>query len=136
MSSERPSERVIEQRVRNRIIEHLELASSFEVQQAYQAEVPFVNVPYEVINGWEDWVRPGSWPLSGPSGALTDDEVDAVRTFTNVWDAVADEIPDDYPRLAEVQAMEAWNRLRDAAVVALAVFASRGPLSEDEEVPN
>jgi predicted transcriptional regulator len=41
--------------------------------------------------------------------------------------------PDDYPTLDAVQAMPAWDRLRQAALDAGAVFARRGKLSEDIE---
>lgn len=47
-----PSPRLVAQRIRNRIIEYLELASSFEAQQ----HAPIAHVPNEVINQWEDWV--------------------------------------------------------------------------------
>jgi hypothetical protein len=52
-----PSRRVVEQRVRNRIIEYLEPASSFEAQQQYERDVAIAHVPYELINQWEDWVH-------------------------------------------------------------------------------
>jgi hypothetical protein len=95
MPDDEPSDRIIEQRIRNRIIEQLELAGSFEAQRDHQAAVPFVHVPYAVINGWEDRVRPGCRPLSGSPGALSAGEIDAVKAFNRVWDAVADEVPDD-----------------------------------------
>ena len=49
-----PSERVVEQRVRNRVIEYLELTSSLAAQADYEKSVPIAYVPYEVINQWED----------------------------------------------------------------------------------
>ena len=54
-AEDKPSLRVVEQRVGNRVIEYLELASSFAVQQEYERHVPLAHVPYEVINQWEDW---------------------------------------------------------------------------------
>jgi hypothetical protein len=54
---DKPSRRVVEQRVRNRIIEYLELASSFETQQGYERDVPIAHISYEVISQWEDWVH-------------------------------------------------------------------------------
>jgi hypothetical protein len=58
------SERLIEQRVRNRIIEYLELAASFEEQRRYEQDVPIAYVPYEVINQWGDqvWIHPSQNP--------------------------------------------------------------------------
>jgi hypothetical protein len=54
---DKPSRRVAERCVRIRIIEYLELASSFEAQQEYERDVPVAHVPYEIINQWEDWVH-------------------------------------------------------------------------------
>lgn len=57
MEAEQPSDRIVEQRIRNRVIEYFEMVSSFAAQQAYEEMgPPFVNVPYEVINQWEDWI--------------------------------------------------------------------------------
>ena len=50
--ADQPSARLVEQRIRNRIIESLELAASFEVQQQYERDVPIAYVPGEVLNQW------------------------------------------------------------------------------------
>ena len=64
---DKPSPRVVEQRVRNRVIEYLELAASFQEQQEYERNAPIAHIPYEVINQWEDWVHqdPREDPNSG-----------------------------------------------------------------------
>jgi hypothetical protein len=59
---DKPSRRVVEQRVRNRIIAYLEVASSLEAQQEYERDVPMAHVPYEVINQWDDRVRLDRFP--------------------------------------------------------------------------
>ena len=128
MPDESPSPRVVSQRIRNRIIENLELAGSFEAQLEYERNVPFVNVPYEVINQWEDWVH-----RDPRLGVQLSDEVDAMATYRRVWSVVADAVPDDYPSLADVQALPAWDQLRVAANVALGVFEIRGRMAEDAE---
>lgn len=53
-ASSEPTRRLVEQRVRNRIIEYLELAASFKEQLAYERNAPIANVAHEVINQWED----------------------------------------------------------------------------------
>jgi hypothetical protein len=65
-ASQPPSGRLVEQRVRNRIIEYLELASSFEAQREYERNVPIAHVPYEVINQWDDqvWTDPRENPYN------------------------------------------------------------------------
>ena len=85
-----PSDRVIEQRIRNRIIEYLDLAASYEAQAAYQTSVPFVTVPYEVINQWDDWVPADPGDLARNVGVFSPDEVRAMCEFQAVLDRVAD----------------------------------------------
>jgi hypothetical protein len=129
-----PSRRLIDQRVRNRIIEYLKLASSFEDQLTYQRNVARIGVDVvsETINQWEDWV-PADPRTHELSDVYTADEVRAVRDYHVVWDDVADRTPTAL-RLDAVQELQAWNELRQAAVAALAVFERRGPLPEDREV--
>jgi hypothetical protein len=124
----------VDQRIRNRIIESLELAASYDDQLTYEKSVPFVNVPYEVINGWGDWVpappRPPVSDLSVFAGA----ELQAIEEYRPAWDAAGDAIGDEYPSVRAVQALPEWNELRQQAKKALTVFRHRGKLPEDREV--
>jgi hypothetical protein len=128
-----PSERVVDQRIRNRIIEYFELAASNDDQLAYEKNVPIAHVPYEVINQWEDWVP------AGPSKAVNDPsvfsaaELQEMQDFQLVWESTAAAVPDDYPHLSDVQALPAWDQLRQQAKRALRVFEVRGKLPEDRE---
>lgn len=128
-----PSERVVEQRVRNQIVEYLELASSFAAQVEYERAAPIAHVPYEVINQWEDWLPQGLPTVNNYPGVWTNEEIEALNRFHVVWHETADAVPDDYPSLHAVQGMPAWKRLRSEADAALAVFARRGKLAEDRE---
>lgn len=132
MADESVSPRIIEQRIRNRLIEYFELAGSNEVQRKYQEDVPFVSVPYEVIDQWDDWVRgdpPSEWFAT--SAVFSADEADALGEFYDMWRSV--HLPDDYPALSDVQATPDWGRLRSAALAAAAVFTRRGRMPEDHE---
>ena len=51
-----PSPQLLRQRIRNNIIEYLELAASVDEKRAYERNVPITQVPDEVINQWEDSV--------------------------------------------------------------------------------
>lgn len=125
-----PSQRLVEQRVRNRLIEALQLAASFEDQKILEQTVNAVN---ETINLWED-TDPVRWGWDF-ADVYTDEEEDAVRAFHVTWESVANRLPDEqFPSLEVVQASEAWRELRDAAMAALLVFEQRGKLSEDREV--
>jgi hypothetical protein len=130
-----PSARVVEQRIRNRVIEYLALASSFDAQLTYEREVPIEHVPYEIINLWED-----SFPVDPRrrldlSEVYTSEEVEALQDYHEVWELAAAALPDTYPSLADVQAMPEWEKLRRAAELARDVFAKRGMLPEDREAP-
>jgi hypothetical protein len=128
------SPRIVEQRVRNRVIETLELAGSFEEQDDYARTVPIAYVPYEVINQWEDWVHTDPHIDASISTVYSPQEVDAMRRFHVVWQMASDALPDDYPSLNRVHAMPEWSALRDEARAASAIFHVRGPMPEDREV--
>ncbi|WP_163543488.1 hypothetical protein [Occultella kanbiaonis] len=112
-NAEWPTKRVVEQRIRNRLIEYFELASSFTAQLRYEAAAPIVHVPYEIINQWEDWTL-GLDLWLDEAQVYTAEEKEALRRFQVVWDRAAEE-------------------LRQEAELALAVFARRGRLPEDQE---
>jgi hypothetical protein len=133
--AEQPSKRLVEQRIRNRVIEYLELAASFEEQQQYERNVPIAYVPGEVIDQWGDNFPRGLERDLPRVGIFSADEIAALREVEPTWVAACRAMPDDYPTLPAVQALPAWEALRDAASSALAVFEQRGGLSEDEEVP-
>ncbi len=128
-----PSEMVIAQRVRNRIMEYLAVASSYAEQQDYQRKVPKVHIPDEMINQWEDWVDGDrldwySEPVFSPV------EQTSLRHFHAIWNSVANDTPDPLPALSALIGTEPWERLRKAAEDALGVFSIRGRFDEEREV--
>jgi hypothetical protein len=133
---DKPSRRVVAQRVRNRVIEYLELASSFEEQQEYERNAPIAHIPYEVINQWEDWVHMDPREDPDLSDVYGRAEVEAMGQFHAAWDEAASAVSHNYPPLSEVQALPEWGRLRDAAGSALSVFLRRGKMPEDVEFEN
>lgn len=126
-----PTQQVVLQRIRNRIIEYLELASSFGVQRDYQSIAP-VNVGNEIINQWEDLVRESHDPAF-VAPVFSAAEQEAVAQFHKVWNAAAANTPDPVPDLEALFATAEWQRLRAAALLALRVFLARGKLSENKE---
>lgn len=124
-----PSESIVQQRLRNRIMESLELAASIEDQREYQHRVPFVDVPTEIINRWEDFVGQ-DWRRHYAAGAVfTTSEIDAIAEFDAVWNDVAERVP-DLP-LEALAGTADWKRLMEAAGRSLQVFLRRGRLPED-----
>lgn len=132
-STEQPSARVIEQRCRNRVIEYLQLAASFDEQLEYEVAAPIAHIPYEVINQWEDWVPVDPRCDEHIASVYDADEVEAMCQVQVAWQVACDAVPDDYPTLAEVQALREWEQLRDSAMSALSVFMRRGVMPEDRE---
>lgn len=130
-NADRPSDLIVEQRVRNRLIEYFELASSYVAQNEYaKAAPPYVHIPYEIIEQWEDWVPHLDLVLTD-SNVYTSREKEVLSRFQSVWELTTKAIGDDYPSLEAVQAMPAWEDMRLAAAAALAVLAKRGRLPED-----
>jgi len=132
MEEDDVSDQVVCQRVRNRIIGYLELASSFEEQLDYQRVAP-IWVPNEVINQWGDWVRDPADPWYGPP-VFSLEERAAIASFDATLNEVCDGTPRALPPIEDLVLHPTWERLRAAAEAALHVFRVRGLLSEEEEI--
>lgn len=132
-SESNPTQRVIDQRVRNRVIEYLEWASSEQHQREYQAAAP-INVANEIFNQWEDWVRDETIDrFASPVFSIS--ELAAIRRFHLAWNLSADETPDVMPELHDFIGTPPWQRLRSAAESALQAFCLRGRFDEETEDP-
>lgn len=123
---------LVSRRIRNRIIEYLELVANPETQMDYQARVPVAHVPSEVINQWEDWTSgdPAMWPEALSAEVYVPEEIEAMQRFHATWTAVAGATPDPLPPLPEILNLAEWAKLSRSASDALAVFSHRGPLPE------
>ena len=130
MQHEHVNETVLLQRIRNRVIDYLDLASDFESQLHYRASVSSISVPTEIICQWRDCVMDSNvdW-MREP--VFTEAERNAVRQFEVVWGQVCAATLDPMPELLELQSSDQWRMLRDAARRASEVFAERGKLPED-----
>ena len=129
-----PSPRVVEQRIRNRVIEYLELASSFDDQLQYQRNVEWVHIPVEIIEQWADSVRGDPRTDSQPLSVYSADELHVMGDFHATWDRVADRTPYGDLSITDLQQLPEWDELRQAAISALAVFQQRGRMPEDREI--
>ena len=97
---------MVEQRVCNRIIEYLDLAASYEEQTVHEnAGPPFVNVPYEIINQWGDWIVKDPRRDPRPLEVFSTDEVLAMCEFQSRLDLTVRAVSNDYPQTVEVQAL-------------------------------
>jgi hypothetical protein len=127
------STQLLQQRARNGIMDYLALAASADEQREYERRVSIANVPDEVINQWEDWVREDDLGWYAPP-VFSHEESEAIRRFHDVWDGVADETPNPMPDSIDLLiGTPAWNRLMAAAQVALDVFLKGGRFDQDVE---
>jgi hypothetical protein len=133
MADDSPSGLLILQRIRNRIIEELELTSSFEEQRRYDIAAPLAHVPSEVVCGWEDWVDDKKINGYGPP-VFSEAEVLAIKVYHAQWQGIVDSLRVAQLSLDQVQELDQWKRLSVAAQHALKAFTKRGKLPEDIEV--
>jgi hypothetical protein len=131
LPNDNPPPRLIAQRIRNRIIETLELVSSFEAQFQYQSH-QVCHVPDQVILWWYDWVGDPIRP-DFPAPVFSPAEVEAMHRYHAVVESVCDHTPGRLPDLEHLVTTPVWQHLRSAAAEALLTFQLRGRLSEDHE---
>lgn len=124
-----PEQPVGLRRVRNRIIEYLELASSFAAQRQLQEAAPAMSAADEVLNQWEDWVTP-DWKQQFVEPVFSAEERNAIAQFAAVWRGIADGAPHPLPPLEVLFATPNWQALQRAAAALLAVFLLRGRSDE------
>jgi hypothetical protein len=133
MQSDQPSRLILLQRIRNQIIEYLEMASSFDNQRRYQDSVPHVSVPVEVIELWLDWIDENEPLKNCLEPVFSPEERDAVVKYHALFVDVCNKTPKMLPALDVLIRDPNWMRLRAGAEQALIAFRKRGKLAEDEE---
>lgn len=122
---------VLYNRLRNRIIEHLELAASAEEQLNYQRAAPIAHVSNELLNTWGDWVKDESTIDQFTAPIFTLEEQQAVRDFNSTVDSVARQTAHSLPYITNFIGTPAWQELSSSAASALSVFSIRGLGPED-----
>ena len=125
MAMEEISDLLLNQRIRNRIIEVLEITASYEEQEKFGSD--------EVVNMWEDWVDDNRI-IDYLEPVFTKQEQECLAEFHKTWNYVADHTPQILPNISELKQNEYWSALVDAASKALVVFSQRGKMSEDIEI--
>jgi hypothetical protein len=134
LTQDHPSEQVVLQRIRNRVIEVLEIAASYEEQMRYQAKVPYINVPDELCSMWFDDLVSENWQSWFTPPVFTPEEIDAVTHFDKIYRTVVAALPPHQQALSELIGSTQWEQLRTAASESLKAFNSRGRLSEEQEI--
>ena len=115
---------LLQQRVRNRMIDVLEIAASFEDIARWGT--------FEVINRWEDWYH-GPDPAFFAEPVFSPEELRQIDVFTAAWDATPQIDEPQFFKSEEIHGLTHWQRFRAAAQEALSIFEKRGRFSEDNE---
>lgn len=116
------SRQLLYQRLRNRVIELLELYCSFDDIAKLGA--------FEAINMVDDWLP---FDYDEAPKVFSEKEKGAVREFLQLWDGAADATDEDTQDVAWLESSVEWVRLSKSAKRALHIFSERGRFSEDEE---
>src|SRR4051812_41255600 len=118
MSTETPFARVVDQRIRNRLIEYLEFVSDSEYKP------PQLGFD-ELLNQWEDWVsRPITENLF-PAPVYTEDEVEMLRHVDLAWEAFCDATPRSIKDEAAAIRLHEWAVFVRVARQTLNTFSRR-----------
>jgi len=116
------SRQLLYQRLRNRVIELLEMYSSLENIASFGA--------YEMINMVDDWL-----PLDYNKApkVFTETEQELIAEFIRLMSNASDATDSNTSNLEWLKASVEWNRLFEFAQKALTVFSERGRFSEKVE---
>jgi len=122
---DQPSPRLIEQRVRNRVIETLETFAKIEANHLwfYLAEA---------VDDW-DASNPPDLPPSFPAPVYSPAETVALLQFVTAFNEFCDAWPRGVPE-SEAIRLPQWEHLVSHAKAALTELSRRGRLPEDREI--
>ncbi|MBK1853220.1 hypothetical protein FE845_17880 [Marinobacter sp. 1-4A] len=103
---------------RKEVFEVLDLISSKEEQLDYQAKAPIAYVSAELFNQWDDCYqipKEQEWYKE----AFTDGELSILQEFDEALEAVSKDTPQNPPDIHEFVNTPEWERLSNAASIAL-----------------
>ncbi|MEP1553401.1 MAG: hypothetical protein ABJJ44_18690 [Paraglaciecola sp.] len=123
---------VVEQRIRNLIVDHLTLLTSPTSINEYQEKVP-VNIVNELFEQWYDNVDFRIHLIENfESPTYTEEERVAILKVSSLMEYALSNTPDKFPDLNQFLVSAHYQLLSNCAKEALSVFLVRGKLSDDE----
>jgi hypothetical protein len=120
MIKDEPSQLIINQRIRNRLIEYLEMIVDYQI-----APPPFDT--NELLNQWEDWVVMPCSTLSFQPPVFTLDEANLLVNVGSAWEIICNLADTNVTKTSD------WIRFENFATIALQKLNLRGKLSEDTQ---
>ena len=117
---------LVEQRIRNRLIEYVEWVQEYE-----GASEPRLGMN-ELLNQWEDFITRPVDESNFPAPVFTGNEVSALNLLDAAWEVLCSATPDHiaYNSDSDVFKLREWANFFDSAGDAVEVFHRRGKLSE------
>lgn len=118
-----PWHAILNQRLRNRMMDHFEVASWSVPQRQHEASAYLLDwAPLDNVDAEVEF----------PSPAYSSEERNAVLAYDRAWKEAA--IGMTMPLVPKIIDTPFWARMRPAAETAFAVFRTRGELPEDVEL--
>jgi hypothetical protein len=119
------SERLLAQRLRNRIMEVLSIYSTDEDWRLLG--------PDEVINQWADNVDESRMPIYVEPVFSAKEGAELLK-FHELWLQYCDATPKFMPPFEQIRKTDEWKTLQNSAIDLLALFNLRGRLDEEIEI--
>lgn len=120
MAEQRVPHALLQQRIRNRLIDYFEIASSLDLIASFGA--------FEIINMWDDLVVD---PEFSDEPVFSPFERKAIQVIGEILSRCAAETEQDVFCASTLAKSQSWQQLRDAATAALSEFQKRGRFPND-----
>lgn len=124
MTEEETYRLLVQQRIRNRIIEYFGIVVEFESD-------PGAMSFNGLVNQWEMYVDHPFTSSEYPAPAFTDKEVSALQRVDAAWEAFCEATPAHISHERSTFQLPSWSALVSEAKSALLVFGERGKLPEE-----
>ena len=123
------SDRIIQQRLRNLLIDSLKFWANADLPRRFAAQHPFIHVPDEMALDAFDFCNNRPYETRPDWAALTENEDTSFRRFQDAVDSISQ--VEWTLGLEEFLASSAYHSVRTITQEALDIFMERGRLSQD-----
>ena len=118
------SDTLLNQRLRNRIIEVLEMFADEAFVEKFGTD--------EIIESWYDFVDEDRFEYINEP-VFTKNEINSIKRFLNLLESSFESVPTTWT-ISELDNNKPWNNLVSAAKEELEIFMERGRLDEEKEI--
>jgi len=103
----------IARRIRQRLIDVLDLWTSMDDQLEYQEKAAIAHISHELFNQWDDWYRPETVHFKL---AFDENEREILVDFDKVLNHISDKTPPVLPNITEFVKTNDWLVVNQAAI--------------------